>query len=381
MRDAYFRQSTTSVTFGALEAMGCDAVMATATGDRQDRTATEPVHVLIASPFAAEHVERIAAVDPRIRPLYAPDLLPAPRYVADHVGIRRELGPADEARWRSLLARADVSLDFDWLDVAAMPSNAPRLRWVQATSAGIGQLMERTGLARSDFTVTTAAGTHAVPLAEFALLGALHFIKGVPSLRERQAAHHWERYTTSQLAGRRAVVVGLGGIGRRIVSTFAALGVEVVGVGRAGASYDLPGLAGVVASADIDSVLPTADVLVLACPLTEATRGLIGKHQLGLLPAGAVLVNVSRGQVVDEPALVQCLQDGSLAGAALDVFAVEPLPADSPLWDLPNVLVSPHSASTVAVEDDLLVDLFCVNLRRWLDGEDLLNRYRADRGY
>jgi phosphoglycerate dehydrogenase-like enzyme len=123
------------------------------------------------------------------------------------------------------------------------------------------------------------------------------------------------------------------------------------------------------------------DALVLACPLTERTRGLIGAAELALLPPGAVLVNISRGPVVDEEALVSALRSGHLGGACLDVFATEPLPAGSPLWDMPNVIISPHSAATVAAENNLLTDLFIDNLRRWLAGRPLRNVYDRAAGY
>ena len=131
----------------------------------------------------------------------------------------------------------------------------------------------------------------------------------------------------------------------------------------------------------LDAVLRDADVVVLACPLTEETRGLLSRQRIDALPAGAVVVNVARGQVLDEAALVDALVSGHLGGAALDVFDVEPLPAASPLWDLENVLVSPHSASTLPQENEALVDLFVDNLRRFLGGTELRNRYDATKGY
>jgi glyoxylate/hydroxypyruvate reductase len=337
--------------------------------------------IVIGSYLEEEHVRRIEAAQPAAEVIYQPGLLPVPRYQCDHTGTRPDLSQADLERWRSLTGRADVFFDFDWLDPAGMASRSPRLRWIQATSAGIGAFMRRTGLDRTGVTATTAAGVHAVPLAEFAVMGALHFIKGVPELRKRQEARHWELYTTRQLAGQRALVVGLGGIGRQVVASFAALGVEVWGLGRDGRSYDVHGLTRVIGRQDLDAALPGTDIVVLACPLTDETAGLIGRRQLGLLRPGAVLVNVSRGQVVDEEALIEALRAGRLGGACLDVFATEPLPADSPLWGLGNVLVSPHSASTVAGENAAITDLFIDNLGRFVDGRPLRNRYEPERGY
>jgi glyoxylate/hydroxypyruvate reductase len=339
-----------------------------------------PVNVLIASPFAPELAERIGAVDPRVNVLYEPSLLAVPRYAGDHYN-RPELDEAQKARWDELVASADVMLDFDMGDLATLPQRAPRLRWLQATSAGIGELLERTGLRRSHITFTTASGVHAQALAEFALLGILYFTREVPRLREQQRAHHWERHTSRSLAGQKAVVVGLGQIGRETARMLAALNVEVVGTRRSQGAEPPPGVARLIRNEDLRTELADADAVVVACPMTEETRGLVGQAELAALPSTAVLVNVGRGGVVDEPALIQALQEGRLRGAALDVFTVEPLPADSPLWDLDNVLVSPHSASTLPQENERIVDIFVDNLRRFLDGKPLRNLYEPDRGY
>lgn len=337
--------------------------------------------VLIASPLEPELVQRLASAVPEVDVLFEPDLLPVPRYPCEHGGTKPDLDAAQAQRWTDLLAAADVSFDFDWRDPAAMATTAPRLRWVQATSAGIGGFVARTGLDRSSITFTTAAGTHAVPLAEFALTGVLDLAKGVPHLRAQQAAHRWERYATSSVRGLRAVVVGLGSIGRETCRLLDAVGLDVVGVGRPGRTYDVPPSVRVVSTDVLDEVLSSAEVVVLATPLTDATSGLLSRDRIAALPLGAIVVNVARGQVVDEAALVDHLASGHLGGAALDVFEVEPLPASSPLWDLPNVIVSPHSASTLVSENATLVDLFVDNLRRFLAGQPLRNTYNATKGY
>jgi glyoxylate/hydroxypyruvate reductase len=339
------------------------------------------VSVLVATPLEPEHAERIAAADPRVRLLYAPELLPVPRYPADHTGTPRALSPAQQKRWSQLRAQADVSFDFDWQDPGRMPRACPRLRWVQGTSAGIGGFLVRTGLDGSSIVFTTAAGVHGTPLAEFTLFGLLYFAKDIPGLVRWQAGHHWEPHAVRQVEGSRALLVGLGGTGRQVARLLSAAGVQVCGAGRAGRTYDVPGVTSYVADTEIRSVLPEVDALVLACPLTERTRHLIGAPEFAALRPGCVLVNISRGQVVDEVALVSALLGGNLAGACLDVFAAEPLPASSPLWDMPNVLISPHSASTVAAENRLLTDLFIDNLGRWMAGTPLRNVYDRAAGY
>lgn len=341
--------------------------------------------ILITSYLEPDLVERIGSVwDGSV--LYDPRLVPKPRHVADHGGTRPELSLDDEQRWRDWLSRADICFDFDWWQPERMLDNCPRLRWVQATSAGIGGFIGRFGLDCSDVVFCTAAGTHAVPLAEFALAGALYFVKGVPDLLERQRRHNWEPYATRMLAGRRVTVVGLGEIGRRTAQMFAALGCSVTGVTRPGGTR--PELAGVatIDTDGLDEILAATEVLVLATPLTAQTTGLIDRARLGTLPPGAMVVNVARGPVLDTQALVDVLANGlpgggRLGGAVLDVTDPEPLPPDSPLWDRPDVLISPHSAATVASENATIVELFLDNLARWQDGRPLRNTYDRALGY
>jgi glyoxylate/hydroxypyruvate reductase A len=342
---------------------------------------SEPCQVVIASYLEPELVDRIVAAEPRAHVIYEPSLLPAPRYPCDHHGEKPALELAEQERWKAILAGAEVTFDFDWGSPETIPERCPRLRLIQATSAGIGGFMTRTGLDRSEVEVCTAAGTHAVPLAEFALLGALYFVKGMPTLTAWKARHHWELHATHLLAGRRALVVGLGGIGRRVAEGFAALGVEVWGLARRTPRETPAGVTRMITREDLHAALPDVDVLVVASPLTEHTHHLIGADELAALPAHAVVVNVGRGPVIDEAALTAALTEGRLAGACLDVFEEEPLSEDSPLWDLENVIISPHSASTIAEENEVLVELFIDNLTRYLDGRPRRNVYDRAAGY
>lgn len=164
------------------------------------------ISVLVCSFLEKEQVARIAA-HPGVEVSYRPDLLPQPRYPCDHHGPAPALTAAERAEWTGLLRQADVCFDFDWEEPAEMPARAPRVQWLQATSSGIGQFMGRTGLAGWDAVVTTAAGIHAQPLSEWALTGILYFVKDVPDLQARQAAHRWERMAMGGLAPRRALVV------------------------------------------------------------------------------------------------------------------------------------------------------------------------------
>src|SRR5258706_122629 len=165
-----------------------------------------------------------------------------------------------------------------------------------------------------------------------------------------------------------------------VARVLAAVGVEVCGAGRPGRSYQVPGVSQYVPDSRISDVLGSVDAVILACPLTERTHHLISSRELALLRPGSVLVNLSRGQVVDESALIGALAAGRLGGACLDVFETEPLPSGSPLWAMDNVIISPHSASTVPAENRLLTDLFIDNIGRWLAGEPLRNGFDTQAG-
>jgi glyoxylate/hydroxypyruvate reductase len=337
--------------------------------------------ILVASYLEPECVERIRTQVPQVDVVYEPELLPRPRYRSDHDGNPVDLSEAGRQRWAELLKSADVMFDFDWDQPALMPARCPSLQWVQATSAGIGGVVAEAGLAGAPFAITTAAGVHAVPLAEFVVAGVLYLIKNFPLLELRKRERVWERFSGGELSGRSAAIVGLGAIGRQVGLTLHHLGVGVTGVSRRAGVEAPPGFRTVIPVGQLDDAINGVDLLVVSCPLTRETRGLVGARELTLLKAGAIVTNIGRGPVIDEKALLEAIETGRLGGAVLDVFDTEPLPSDSPFWELPNVLVSPHSASTVANENIRLVDLFIDNLRRFLDGEPLVNRYYPDRGY
>ncbi|HEY1366330.1 MAG TPA: D-2-hydroxyacid dehydrogenase [Gaiellaceae bacterium] len=327
--------------------------------------------LVFTSPLQPELVERVRAFDDRVEVVYPDDLIAPARYPSDHVLPSLD-GPGSRERWEELLDEAEILWDFGPLELAPTLASRPRLRWIQGTSAGIGRLAERVGLTGSDVIVTTASGVHARPLAEFVLLAMLMFSKHTLHLMREQQAHRYERHAGHEVRGKVVCVVGLGKIGREVARVARGLDARVIGTVRDPRGRTAADL-GVDELGELDSLLPQADVVVLATPHTPETHRLLDERRLGLLKPGALLVNIARGDVVDEAALVEALREGRLGGAALDVYEREPLPPDSPLWDLPNVYVSPHSASTVAEENERIVDLFCENLRRYLGGEPLLN--------
>lgn len=335
--------------------------------------------ILIASYLEPESVERIRAAVPDAEILYDPALVGPPRYKADHTGPPEfQRTPEGEERFRSWLARAEVMFDFDRHLAPELPRLAPRLRWIQSTSSGIGPFVKKSGLDKSGITITNAAGIHAVPLAEHTLLSMLYFTKEVPRLRAEQAARLWQRYCGRELRGRAVGVVGLGKVGQEVARLCRAVGLRVLGVKRTeGPSAESLNCDELYTQRDLHQVLPKCDFLVLICPHTPETEGMMGEREFALLPPGAVLINIGRGALVREEALIAALRSGHLGGAALDVMAEEPPASENPLWEMPNVLITAHSASTVEQENARLTELFCANLQRYQAGEPLLNLFQS----
>lgn len=331
------------------------------------------VPVLITAPLGDELVGRVAAAYPgQVEVLYRPDLMPVARYSGDYHGDRAwKQTPEQEAAWREVLARAEVLLDFDDLTGDHPLTLSPNLRWVQTTSAGVGQQVVRLGMQDSDVMVTTASGLHAGPLAEFVFAALLYHGKRLPLLLSEQRAHHWERFSGRELRGQTIAIVGLGRIGREVARLARAFGMTVWAMGRESrpdrATTD--GVDRIFAREELPEMLAAADCVVLCVPHTPETDRMIGAAELAALKPGVVLVNIARGVVIDEAALIAALESGRIGLAALDVFTVEPLPADSPLWDMPNVLINPHSASTVDDEPEKITARLIENLGYYLAGE------------
>jgi phosphoglycerate dehydrogenase-like enzyme len=250
---------------------------------------------------------------------------------------------------------------------------ADALRWVHTASAGVDRLTFPE-LLDSPVTLTNSRGVFDQPMAEYVLGLVLAMAKDLPTTLAAQQRREWRHRESERVTGTCAVVVGSGPIGHAIARMLAAVGMRVELVGRRASS-------GVHDAGALPGLLPHADWLVLAAPLTEATRGMLDAAALAALRASARVINVGRGALVVEPDLVDALRAGRLAGAALDVFAHEPLPPDSPLWDLPGVIVSPHMSGDVLGWRAELMEVFAENLARYRAGEPLHNVIDKKLGY
>ncbi|HET8601994.1 MAG TPA: D-2-hydroxyacid dehydrogenase [Segeticoccus sp.] len=279
----------------------------------------------------------------------------------------------EEAGLREALAGADALLLWDFFSSALRDawSAADALRWVHVAAAGVDTLLFDE-LVDSDVVVTNARGVFDRPIAEFVLASILAQAKLLHESHDLQQQRVWRHRETYAVRGQRALVVGTGAIGRETARLLRAVGLDVRGAGRRARSGD-PDFGEVVESADVARHAGWADHLVIAAPLTEQTRGLVGREVLQAMRPGAHLVNIGRGPIVDEDALVEALESGHLGAASLDVFSTEPLPADHPLWSAPGAVVSAHMSGDIVGWRETLAEQFLDNAERWLDGRELFN--------
>ncbi|WP_323743156.1 D-2-hydroxyacid dehydrogenase [Curtobacterium sp. VKM Ac-2887] len=334
---------------------------------------------MIAAPLRPEHAALLCDLEPRIDLAYDPEALPPMRFPADFAGDPAFTRAVDvDDRWRASLRHADALYGVPDVDSALLAETVranPTLHWVHTMAAGGGGQVRAAGLTADELRrvrFTTSAGVHGTSLAEFALLGVLAGAKGLPRLAVDQRARRWpERWVMQPVVGGTVLVLGLGGIGSEVARLCSAVGMRVVGASRSG--HPVEHVDEVVAIDALASVLPGVDAVVSTLPGTVATERLLDEAFFSGLRPGATFVNVGRGTVVDESALVSALDDGRIGFAALDVVAVEPLPGSSPLWDSERVLISPHTAALTESEEERIVRLFADNARRLLDDEPLRN--------
>ena len=329
----------------------------------------EPVNVLVTRAIGDECLRWIADVSPRIR-------------LTDVSGLLRAENDGDRAAREQLdilLREAEVIFGLRFpLDVL---TRSPRLKWIQTTSAGVDRFLDAEMMA-SPVTLTNVSGMHATQIGEFVLALMLMFAKNAPLLFQMKQEKQWKRLPSSILRSRTVGIVGLGSIGREVARLAKAFGMRVLATRRTAREEGRAKYVDLLLPPDqLPRLLEESDFVVLAVPVTAETRKLIGEDELRAMKSTAYLINISRGETVDESALVRALEEGWIGGAGLDVFATEPLPAESRLWELPNVIFSPHVAGVMEEYVERATERFVENLRRFLDGKKLRNVVDKERGY
>jgi phosphoglycerate dehydrogenase-like enzyme len=309
---------------------------------------------------------------------------------AEHVSrLRREfpghtfLHAADDAQALALVPEADIA--FSSQIGREHLQAARRLRWIHSPATGVGGMLFKEML-DSPVVLTNSRGMSADVIAEHVVGVTLALFRSLPLAVIRQAEHVWAQDEMSArhsrtIGGAEVLVVGLGAIGSAVARRMAALGAHVTGIRRRVEAPPVEGVVSVLPLEELTAALGRADVAVVATPHTRDTRGLIGSREFAAMKPDGILVNVSRGRLVDEAALVTALETGRIGGAALDVFEHEPLSVESPLWDLPNVLITPHTSGFRRDHWDAATSLFAENLRRFEAGHPLLNVVDKKEGY
>ena len=284
----------------------------------------------------------------------------------------------DTDNFAASMATAEVLVAWDF-PTENLGRVAPRLKWIHIAAAGVNHLVPMDWLP-GGVQLVNNKGVHAVKGGEFGLMAILMLNSAMPAMVSNQRKAVYDSLYSSPVAGKTVVIIGVGNIGKAVAGHAKALGLHVIGVTRHG--QPVGGVDEIFPVAQLDAVLPRADFVFVVTPLTAETRNLVSRERLNLLKPGAGLVNIGRAAVVDYPALAEKLESGALSGAILDVFEEEPLPASSPFWHVPNLIVTPHISSD---DGDLYValtlKLFFENMRRYLNGEPLENQVRADLGY
>ncbi|KHO27542.1 2-hydroxyacid dehydrogenase [Mycolicibacterium setense] len=296
-------------------------------------------------------------------------------------GVDAEFRYCDADGLAQAVAGAQALLLWDYFSTAlrGVWTHAHALEWVHVAAAGVDTLLFD-GLRDSDVVVTNARGVFDRPIAEYVLGAVIAYAKGSQASFDLQRRHEWRHRETRGVAGAHALVVGTGGIGREIARLLRAAGLVVRGAGRVAVERD-PDFDTVVGSTELAAAVGWCDHLVLAAPLTPATRGLVDAAVLAAMKPDAHLVNIARGPLVDEDALLAALTERRIGGATLDVFDTEPLPAEHPLWDAPGAVITAHMSGDVVGFRDTLAAQFADNARRWLLGQPLLNVVDKKLGY
>lgn len=339
--------------------------------------------ITIASYFEEESVRRVRGAQGAERVLYDASLVAPPRWPGDIVGERGwRRTPEQQEEFLAMLKEAEILLDFPQGLDGTLPEAAPKLRWVQGGMAGAGPVARDAGLLETDVVVTTASGVFSKQLAEFVVGGMIHHAKRFDRLRENRLKRAWIEEETGTLEGKSVCVIGTGSIGKAIAHLARPFGMKVVGVKRTVRPGDsVEGFDALYETKDLHEALKDADYVSITLPQKPDTERLVDGAAFAAMRPGVHLSNVGRGVVVDEDALVEALESGHISGAALDVFATEPLPEESPLWGFDNVIISPHSTDNVArLTEVKFVDLFLENLRRYRAGSagELLNVLDGD---
>ncbi len=329
----------------------------------------EPVNIVVTTPIGDNYKQPIADISPRLK-------------LTDVSGLFRAEQSGDLAareKLDRLLAEAEVVFGL------RLPQNiirrAPKLKWIQVMSAGVNRFLDAEMVA-SPVTLTNVSGIHATSIGEFVLMLMLTLAKGAPLCFQLKQERQWKRFPPAVLRTKTVGIVGLGHIGREVARLSKAFHMRVLATRRSAKQAGRARYVDMLLPRErLPQLLGQSDFVVLALPLTSETNKLLGAKELRAMKPTAYLINIARGEIVDEAALVRALEERWIAGAGLDVFTTEPLPPDSKLWSLPNVILSAHISGMMEDYTERATEVFCENLKRYVNGQRLRNMVNKKRGY
>lgn len=328
----------------------------------------DKINVLATGMISEETLKRIADVSPRINVTNASEL------------FRNEMkgDNSTKEKFDAMLAEAEVIVGF--VPANNFLSRTPKLKWIQVLSAGVDRYIN-SEIQTSPVILTNASGIHSVSISEFVLQFMLMFVKQAPLCLRSKQEKQWMRIIPGILRGQTAGIIGLGNIGKEVARLAKAFGMKVLAVDADKKPGKARNVDMVSPPEKLHEVIAESDFVVVSVPHTPATTKLIGEKELRKMKTTACLINIARGRIVDEEALIRALEEKWIAGAGLDVYATEPLPSESPLWDFPNVIMSFHMSGIMENYVDRAVEVFLKNLERYVEGKNLFNVIDKKKGY
>ena len=342
------------------------------------------LNLLFASFIEKKYVDYVKEKFPDLKIIYRTDLIGKPRYPGDHIGFPTHHDSSTQKEWLNLVGMADIIFGFDNNLDPNLDLYAKKVKWIQATSSGLGGYLSKNRylIKMPNTRFTTARGIHATPLAEFCIMAILMWSKNYFKAELLKSKKNWQRFSTNDISNQIVGIVGVGAIGSEIAKHCKYFNMNVFGIKNKVAPNptDLY-IDRFFDKSDLREMAKLIDYLILVAPQTSETNEIVNSKIFDVMKSSSYLINIGRGSLINENHLVSAIKNNTISGAALDVFSKEPLPRDSELWTLKNLILFPHSASTTFGENKRITHLFCRNLENFLNNKPLINQFNAENLY
>ncbi len=340
--------------------------------------------LLFASFIEKSYVDYIEEKFQPLEIIYRPDLINKPRYRGDHIGSPICRSTTAQKEWLKYVEEADIIFDFDKTLDPNLNLIAKNVQWIQATSSGIGGYLKKNEylVKMPNTQFTTAKGVHSVPLAEFCMMSILMWSRNYFQVQQLKAEKVWERFSVDDLSNKTVGILGVGKIGKEIANHCKFFKMKVFGIkNNLSNPSSYTNIDKFFDKTDLKEMAKLVDFLILVAPQTTKTNEIVNSEIFNVMKPNSYLINIGRGSLVNERHLIEALKNNTISGAALDVFVNEPLPRESEFWNLSNVILFPHSASTTFDENKRITELFCHNIELFLNKKPLVNQFKLQNAY